>query len=44
MFPASLSYDSNEVNPIGKSFLTLESFDFVLLGVPFTWNDICQRG
>ena len=44
MFPATFSYDSNEVNPIGESFVTLQSFDFVLLGVPFTRNDIFQGG
>jgi hypothetical protein len=44
MFPVTFSYDSNEVNPVGGSFVTLESFDFALLGVPFTRNDIFQGG
>jgi hypothetical protein len=44
MFPATFSYDSDEVNPVGDSFVPLESFDFVLLGVPFTLNDIFQGG
>jgi hypothetical protein len=39
MFPVTFSYDSNEVNPVGESFVPLESFGFVLLGVPqpFFW-------
>ena len=44
MFPVTFSYDSSEVNPVGESFVALESFDFVLLGVPFTLNDIFQGG
>jgi hypothetical protein len=44
MFPVTFSYDSDEVNPVGESFVPLESFDFVLLGVPFTRNDIFQGG
>jgi hypothetical protein len=44
MFPVTFSYDSNKVNPVGQSFVPLESFDFVLLGVPFTLNDHFQGG
>ena len=44
MFPVMFSYDSKDVNPVGESFVTLASFDFVLLGVPFTRNDIFQGG
>src|SRR5579859_7626931 len=44
MFPATFSYDFNDVNPAGESFVTLQSFDFVLLGVPFTRSDIFQGG
>jgi len=43
-FPATFSYDSSQVNPIRESFVTLDSFDFVLLGVPFTKNEISQGG
>ena len=43
-FPVTFSYDSNQVNPVGESFVTLVSFDFVLLGVPFTRDDIFQGG
>jgi len=42
MFPVAFSYDSNDVNPVGQSFVTLESF--VLLGAPFTRHDIFQGG
>lgn len=44
MFPVMFSYDSADLNPVGESFVTLASFDFVLLGVPFTRNDIFQGG
>jgi hypothetical protein len=44
LFPATFSYDSSAVNPIGDSFVTLESFDFILLGVPFSRSDIFQGG
>ena len=44
MFPVTFSYDSNEVNPVGESFVPLESFHFVLPGVPFALNDIFQGG
>jgi hypothetical protein len=44
MFPVTFSYDSNEVNPVGESFVPLESLDFVLLSVPFTLNGIFQGG
>ena len=44
MFPVTFSYDSNEVNPVSESFVALQSFDFTLLGVSFTLNDIFQGG
>ena len=44
MFPVTFSYDSDEVNPVGESFVPLESFHFVLPGVPFALNDIFQGG
>lgn len=44
MFPVTYSYDSTGVTSVGESFVTLQSFDFVLLGVPFTRNDISQGG
>ena len=44
MFPVTFSYDSNDVNPVGESFVTLATFDFVLLGVPFARDDIFQGG
>ena len=43
-FPVSLSYDADQVAPIGESFVTLESFDFTLLGVAFTRQDIFEGG
>jgi hypothetical protein len=43
-FPVSFSYDACQVAPVGQSFITLSSFDFTLLGVPFTRNDIFQGG
>lgn len=43
-FPVSFSYDADQVNPVGDSFISLNSFDFTLLGVPFTRSDIFQGG
>jgi hypothetical protein len=43
-FPVSFSYDADQVSPIGDSFVNLVSFDFTLLGVPFTRQDIFQGG
>ena len=43
-FCVVFSYDANEVPPVGESFVTLNSFDFTLLGVPFTRSDIFQGG
>ena len=43
-FPASFSYDADQVSPIGDSFVVLNSFDFTLLNVPFTRNNILQGG
>jgi hypothetical protein len=43
-FPLSLSYDADQIAPVGESFVTLESFDFTLLGVAFTRHDIFQGG
>jgi hypothetical protein len=44
MYPVTFSNDSDEVNPVGESFVQLESFDFALLDVPFMLNDIFQGG
>jgi hypothetical protein len=43
-FPVQYSYDAHQVPPVGQAFVTLNSFDFTLLGVPFTRNDIFQGG
>jgi hypothetical protein len=43
-FPVSFSYDGAQVNPIGESFVSLITFDFTLLGVPFHRSDIFQGG
>jgi hypothetical protein len=43
-FTVTFSYDSAEVSLLGDSYVTLLSFDFTLLGVPFTRNDIFQGG
>jgi hypothetical protein len=43
-FPVSYSYDASQVLPVGDSFISLESFDFTLLGVPFHRSDIFQGG
>jgi len=43
-FPVLFSYDADQVSPIGDSFVGLNSFNFTLLGVPFTKNNILQGG
>jgi hypothetical protein len=43
-FTVSFSYDSSQVSPVGESYVTLNTFDFVLLGVPFSRQDIFQGG
>ena len=43
-FQIVFSYDADQVEGTGDSYVTLNSFDFTLLGVPFTRNDIFQGG
>jgi len=43
-FPVRYSYDASQVTPAGQAYVTLNSFDFTLLGVPFTRGDIFQGG
>jgi hypothetical protein len=43
-FSVSFSYDSSQVQPVGDSYVQLNSFDFALLGVQFTRQDIFQGG
>ena len=43
-FPVCYSYDADQVAPAGESYVTLNSFDFTLLGSQFTRNDIFQGG
>jgi hypothetical protein len=43
-FSVSFSYDSSQVQPVGDSYVQLNSFDFTLLGVQFTRQDIFQGG
>jgi hypothetical protein len=43
-FAVSFSYDGAQVQPVGVSYITLITFDFTLLGVHFTRNDIFQGG
>ena len=43
-FGVSYSYDVSQVLPTGDSFIALTSFNFSLLGVSFTRNDISQGG
>src|SRR5262249_35899080 len=43
-FPVQFSYDADQLPPVGEAFVTLNSFDFTLLGVPFTRDDIFQGG
>src|SRR5260370_30586824 len=43
-FSVSFSYDSSQVQPVGDSYVQLSSFDFTLLGVQFTRQNIFQGG
>jgi hypothetical protein len=43
-FSVSFSYDPSQVQPVGDSYVQLNSFDFTLLGVQFTRQDIFQGG
>jgi hypothetical protein len=43
-FSVSFSYDQDQVAPAGESYVTLASFDFTLLDVHFTRDDIFQGG
>jgi hypothetical protein len=43
-FQIMFSYDADQVTDTGDSYVQLNSFDFTLLGVPFTRNDIFQGG
>lgn len=43
-FSVSFSYDSSQVQPVGDSYVQLDSFEFTLLAVPFTRHDIFQGG
>jgi len=43
-FQILFSYDADQVADTGDSYVSLNSFDFTLLGVPFTRNDIFQGG
>jgi len=43
-FPFSFSYESTAVNGIGQEFISLTSFNFNLLGTPYTIADITQGG
>ena len=43
-FSVVYSYDADQVSDTGESYVTLNSFDFTLLGVPFTRDDIFQGG
>jgi len=43
-FSVCYSYAADEVAPVGETYLPLSSFDFELVGVSFTRNDIFQGG
>jgi hypothetical protein len=43
-FHVAISYDASQVSATGDSFVRLEAFDFMLLGVPFTHLGISQGG
>ena len=43
-FQISFSYDADQVPEVGEAYVSLNSFDFTLLGVQFTRNDIFQGG
>jgi hypothetical protein len=44
LFPVCYSYDSDQVAPVGESYVQLNSFDFMLGDARFTRNDIFQGG
>jgi hypothetical protein len=43
-FTILFSYDADQVADTGQSYVPLNSFDFTLLGVQFTRDDIFQGG
>ena len=43
-FPVVFSYDADQVADVGQSYVSLDSFDFNLLGVDFTRDEIFQGG
>jgi hypothetical protein len=43
-FSVSFSYDSSQVQLVGDGYVPLNSFEFTLLGVQFTRQDIFQGG
>ena len=43
-FQIAFSYDADQVADTGESYVQLNSFDFTLLGVAFTRDDIFQGG
>jgi hypothetical protein len=43
-FTVQYSYSADDVSAVGDSYVPLISFDFTLLGVPFTRDDIFQGG
>jgi hypothetical protein len=43
-FQISFSYDADQVPEVGEAYVSLNSFDFTLLGVQFTRSDIFQGG
>ncbi|HEX6463739.1 MAG TPA: hypothetical protein VFZ98_04775 [Vicinamibacterales bacterium] len=43
-FSVIYSYDADQVSDVGDSYVSLNSFDFTLLGVDFTRGDIFQGG
>ena len=43
-FPVNFSYDDSQVLPVGDSYVSLITFDFTLLGVPFNRSETFQGG
>lgn len=43
-FTVSISYDAAQLQAAGPSYITLDTFDFVLLGTPFNRSEIFQGG
>ena len=43
-FQISFSYDADQVPDVGEAYVSLNSFDFTLLGSQFTRSDIFQGG